>query len=115
MIDLLQKFNLNKDELTNEEMRTLETWQSQLAKAQMTVKDLEAYIEKMIFSVEQELTGYSESPTTLWSWLFRRKKHRFLMARLRNYVLLRDFLTAPERARSYVEKHIQNLAKNIEN
>lgn len=109
MDKLLNKLNIDRDSMNAEEIATLERWVSQMAKTQISVKDVENYIGNMINTLERELFGFDNPPLTFWQHIFRKKRMKHTYARLQNYVLLRDFLTAPERARSFVEKQVSNL------
>jgi len=109
MDELLQKFNINRSTLSRDEIETLNKWASALDKKQLTISDTKEYIDAMIKAIELELTGNETPPTTFANLVFRNRRERHMKARLQNYVLLRDFLTAPERARSYVEKQLASL------
>ena len=87
-------------------METLDRWSKALSTAQLSVVDIQGYISTMIESVERELTNYEKPPMTFANIVFRKRRDKHLRARLENYILMRDFLTAPERARSYVEKQL---------
>lgn len=106
MEELLQKFNIDRKTLTADELATLDKWAKALSTQQLSVVDVKQYLATMIESLERELTGFENPPMTFANLLFRGRRERHLKARLQNYVLLRDFLTAPERARSYVEKQL---------
>lgn len=106
MDELLKKFSIDRNTLTADEIETLDRWAKALSTAQLSVTEVKAYISQMIESIERELTGFETPPLTFANLFFRSRRERHLKARLQNYVLLRDFLTAPERARSYVEKQL---------
>lgn len=106
MEELLSKFKIDRNTLTKDEMETLDRWSKALSTAQLSVVDIQGYISTMIESVERELTNYEKPPMTFANIVFRKRRDKHLRARLENYILMRDFLTAPERARSYVEKQL---------
>ncbi len=106
MDELLQKFKIDRKTLTVDELATLDKWAKALSTTQLNVADVKQYLASMIESIERELTGHENPPMTFANLVFRGRRERHLKARLENYVLLRDFLTAPERARSYVEKQL---------
>lgn len=108
MEELLTKLGIDRDTLKAQEIETLDRWAKALSVSQQTPVDVKNYINDMITAIEREAFGH-DTPKTFTSFLFGRKRKRFLEARLYNYILLRDFLTAPDRARSYVEKHLKNL------
>lgn len=112
MHELLEKFKIDPDTLNDLEKETLDKWQKALAVQQLHIPDVKAYIDTMIESLEREITSFDNAPSTFAGIFFRRKKNRFALARLRNYVLLRDFLTSPEKARSYVEKQLSGFKKS---
>lgn len=109
MLDqLLEKVGIKKDDLTADEAETLKQWATQLETRQMNLHDVESYVNSMITSVEKELF---ERPQTLVDVLFRKKRHAHLMARLNNYMLLRDLLSSPARARAKIEEQISRFKK----
>lgn len=110
MEDLLIKFGVKREEMNAQELETLERWAQSLSQSQVTIPDLKNYLNEMITALERELTGH-DYPKGFVELFFRKKRLRHLKARLHNYILLRDFLVAPEKARSYVEKHLSNLKK----
>lgn len=109
--ELLAKYNLKREDLTEVERSTLEQWSKAMSIDKVGVVEVQKYLETMISSLERELTGH-ETPASFTAWLFRGKRLRYLNARLYNYIMLRDFMTAPDKARSFVEKHITNLKKS---
>lgn len=109
MEELLHKFNIDKDSLNQVEIETLQKWSELLSKNALNMQDVRDYINSMITSLERDLFDYSTAPMTFANLFFRRRKRQSIEARLHNYVLLRDFLTAPERARSYVEKQLNSF------
>lgn len=109
MLDqLLEKIGLKRDDLTSDEVTTLTQWATQLETRQMNIHDVESYIASMITSVERELF---ERPQTIVDILFRKKRHAHLMARLNNYMLLRDMLSSPAKARAKIEEQISRFKK----
>jgi hypothetical protein len=107
--ELLAKFNIKKDNLTQDERTTLQKWAEMVSQKQITPLEVKGYIEAMIPSLERELAGYDNPPMSFANLIFRGRRERHIKARLQNYLMLRDFLTAPDRARSYVEKQLGNF------
>lgn len=105
---LLERHGIKYDDLNAAERETLSQWHQMLAQRILTVGNVKDYVEQLIRAVEQELADVKES-TSFWSFLFRRKKDIFLKARLKNYLMLYDFLTGPEKAQKYIEQSIQNI------
>lgn len=110
MDELLIKLGLDRDSLNHEEIETLDRWAKALSVNQITPVDVKNYVNDMISALERDLFSH-DTPKSFVAFIFRKKRNRFQEARLYNYILLRDFLTAPDKARSYVEKHINNLKK----
>lgn len=108
--ELLKKFNISRESLTMAELETLEEWAKGLSTKQLNVPAVADYVETMIDSINRELHGY-DTPRSFVALLFRRRQHRHLEARLMNYILLRDFLTAPDKAKKYVEEQLKQIAK----
>lgn len=110
--ELLARFQLDKDKLSSDEIRTLDTWAKSLSVQKLTLAEVGEYVSQMVESVERELTGYGV-PETLVGYLFRRSRRRHLEARLHNLLMLRDFLTRPDRAVKFVEKRMQALKEQL--
>jgi len=106
---LLEKFNLKFEDLTPDELATLDQWAAKLQGAEITVKDVERFVEALIGTVSRELAS-TETPASFAALLFRGKRERFLKARLHNLLALRDFLSGPEKARAFVDRQLSQLA-----
>ena len=100
--DFLSKFGLKYDDLKDEERNYLMRMVTSIAKKELTIHDVEANIKGMIESVARELSEESVP----------RRKDIFLKARLKNYLLLYDILTAPEKAKKALEKQLKNTNNN---
>lgn len=105
--ELLAQYGLKRDELNPDEIATLHTWASTLANNALTLRDVADHVSAMTESVEREL---AEPPKSVVDWLFRKKRQAHLIARLQNYLMLRDFMTKPERARKFIEGQLKRLA-----
>jgi len=102
MIDgILKKFGLKYEDLNEAEKETLRSWLENLSKQEITVEKIKEYIRNMLSGVEKEL-AQDNLPKT---------KDIFLKARMRNYLLLLDFLTSPEKAKKVVEEQLKNIKK----
>jgi len=97
--EFLSKFGIKFETLEAEERKTLMGWLENLSRKQISLEDVKNYIRQMADSVAKELCEY-ELP---------KKKDIFLKARLRNYLLLLDFLTAPEKAKKSLENYLKNI------
>ena len=106
--NLLEKFNIKYEDLNAAEKETLDTWYKALASRQLAIGDVKEFVSRLIEAVERELADVKES-TSFWSFLFRTKQDIFLKARLKNYLMLHDFLTGPDKARKHIEQSLQNI------
>tara|TARA_R100001086_G_C11848145_1_gene260665 strand:+ start:9184 stop:9531 length:348 start_codon:yes stop_codon:yes gene_type:complete len=107
--DLLAKYGLQYQDLSDEEIGTLRKWSEAFSQKTLTLPDIKNHINTMIDSIEREITGY-ESPPNFVAWFYRKRRMRQLHARLANLIVLRDFCSAPERAQEYVEKQLAQMA-----
>ena len=110
LLKLLEEKGIKYEELTIAEKETLKQWEQALVKNELTLQNVKDFLPKLIESVERELTDLKEA-TSFWTFLFGWKKDFYLKARLRNYLMIQDFLSGPDRARKYVEQSIQNISK----
>jgi hypothetical protein len=110
LLEQLEQKGLRYDQLNAAEKETFNQWQKSLASNQLTLENVKDYVSKLIEGVERELTDLKET-TSLWTFLFGWKKDYYLKARLRNYIMIHDYLSGPEKARKYVEQSIQNINK----
>jgi hypothetical protein len=99
---LLSKFNLKYEDLTPVERDTLNQWMQSLSHKQLTVPIVTEYVRKLIEAVERELATYNLS----------KEQDLFLKARLKNFLMLHDFLTAPDKAQKHIEQSLQNIKPN---
>ncbi len=114
MIDkILKKFGISFEELSEEEVTTLNTWLEQLKTRAITPDDIRNHVLAMKDSVEQELINTPEYIDFFFVKLHNRKQI-LLKARLRNYMLLDAFFTSPERAKKALEAQIETLAAQKE-
>ena len=90
------------------ERETFQKWQATLETSQLTVEGVKDHVEALIESVERDLTELKEM-TSFWTWIYGWKQDFYLKARLKNYLMLYDFLTAPDRARKYIEQSLTNI------
>lgn len=97
---LLKQAGLTYEELTREERQTYNDWLSVLRKNALTIESVREYVKDMRFAVEKELT---ENPSKT-----NNKEDFFLKARLKNYMLLEAFLTAPMKAQKALERTLEN-------
>lgn len=107
---LLEKAGLSYDDLNSAEFDTAMQWAKTLAGKQLTIEDAKSFITQLIEAVEKDLSDLKES-TSFWNWLFHRKRDIYLKARLKNYLVLQELFSGPERARKYIERQLENLKK----
>lgn len=106
--ELLSKFNLTYETLTTAERETLKGWIDNLATKTLTVDDIKAYVRRLIEGVERDLAGLEE-PDSFLQVFSRRRRTKYLLARLQNYLMLEDFLSGPDKARKWLEQQLQNI------
>ena len=102
LASLLDKFGIKYEDLNTAEKETLNQWVQALAKNELTLSGVKDYVKALIEAVERELATYD----------LPRNKDLFLKARLKNYLMIHDFLTGPDKARKYIEQSIQNIKPN---
>ena len=107
---LLEKFNVKYEDLNPAEKETLSQWYQALESNELTLAKVKEYLDSLIKAVEREMADVQES-TSIWLWLSHRKKDIFLKGRLKNYLMLHDFLSAPDKARKYIEQSLTNIKK----
>lgn len=110
LLEQIEKKGLSYDQLNAAEKETLNQWQQSLAAKQITLENVKDYVARLIEAVERELAELKES-TSLWTFLFSWKRDYYLKARLRNYLMIHDYLSGPDNARKYIEQTIQNINK----
>jgi hypothetical protein len=106
--NLLEKQGIKFEELNPAERETFQQWQKALAQNQLTVEGIKDYLKSLIEAVEKDLTDLKES-TSLFTALFNWKRDFYLKARLKNYLMMYDFITAPDRAQKQIEQSIKNI------
>jgi hypothetical protein len=99
---LLDKFGVKYEDLTTAEKDTLQEWTKALASKELTLADVKDHIRALIEAVERELANYN----------LNKDQDLFLKARLKNYLMISDFLTGPDKAKKYIEQSISNLKPN---
>lgn len=125
---VLQKHDLKYDQLTSAERDYLQQWLSTIQTNELTVHKIREYVSGMRASIEQELTDKSDIPRDWLSiasflipiigiirkWYADQRKVE-LMARLRNYVLLDQLLSSPEKAKENLDRQVAAFASSIKN
>lgn len=105
---LLTQIGMKHEDLSVQEMETLKQWAGNLETKQLNLHDVREYVHSMITTLERQLF---QEPDTIVGLLFRRKRNAHMMARLNNYLLLRDLLDSPAKARAEIEKQISRFKK----
>ena len=112
--EMLKSAGLDPRSLSDEEVKTLESWADQYNKTTLTLSDVEEYLSSMIEAVSRELAGY-KPPETISFFLFRRKRERYLKARLYNLITLREFIRRPSRMLEAIKKSLHAKKKVLQN
>jgi len=73
-----------------------------LKSLELTLSDVKDHVKVLIETVERELATYD----------LPKNKDLFLKARLKNYLIIADFLTGPDKAKKYIEQSIQDIKPN---
>lgn len=97
--EFLSKIGVPYEKLEEEERKTLLEWLKNLSERRLSPEDIKTNVRKMADGVANELCK-SALP---------RKEDIFLKARLKNYLLLLDFLNAPEEAKKSLERYLKNI------
>jgi len=100
--EILKKYNLKFDDLSEGERQTLFSWIGALQETALSIEKIREYVRAMKDSVEMELTKIGHES----------KQDIFLKARLRNYMMLEAFLSSPEKAKQSIERAIAGIAGN---
>ena len=113
MDEILKKLGLKWEDLDTPghagEKEQLRLWLEALQKNQLTTDKIKDSLTSMRYAVEQELV---DEPEIIWVlFIFPRvnRKHIFLKARLKNYMLIEALLTSPERAKAMLEQMLSNI------
>lgn len=109
---ILERLGLSYEDLNEAEKATLTGWVDGIAKKDMDIDDVREHIRNMIYAVEAELAD-TEEFTWVFIWRVVNPKSVSLRARLKNYVMLEAFMSTPDKARSWMEQHLQQLAKKV--
>lgn len=110
MIDeLLRRYNVKFEELEPDERETLLLWTNYLQQGQLTIERIRDSIQAMKNAVE---TSLIDEPEFTYLFIFKvpNRKHIYLKARLKNYLLLEALLSSPEKARSMMERQIAAMS-----
>lgn len=106
--DILEKFNLKYEDLTQVERETFLTWLDALQKQQLTIDKIREYTQAMRSSVAEQLIN---EPEFLYIFIFKvpNRNQILLKARLRNYILLEAFLSSPQKAKEAMERALASI------
>ena len=99
LFKLLEAKDIVYEDLNSAERETFTQMATAYASKELTVADIKEYIQKAKISVENDLAAYD----------LPKDKDLLLKARLRNYIMLLDFLDGPEKAKRWIEQAINNL------
>jgi hypothetical protein len=107
---LLENYGLSYKDFRGDEKEELIRMVSQTEAQNITLNDFLEHLTKLIAVVEDELTSYE--PKTILELLWRKKRRNALDARLRCYVLMRNFIVAPIKAREAISRAIEKVAES---
>lgn len=115
--EILKQFDLEDKDLDTPghsgEREVLQSWVTDLQQKQLTVERVKENIRLMRSAVERELIKTPETETV---WLFFQRPNRaaiLLKARMYNYMELEAFLTAPEKAKEFLDQRIKNFKSKV--
>lgn len=108
MIDeMLEKYGLKYEELTPEEVGTLNTWSQALSSGQLTTDKIRENVSAMKETVENELVN---TPEYIF-FIFPNRKQVLLKARLKNLLMFENMLLTPEKMKRHVERSLAMMKK----
>lgn len=104
MVDeLLKKYGVTYEQLTADELETLNQWLTVINQGVLTIDKVREFINSLRDATEMELTKHDLDS----------KQDLFLKARLKNLMLLDTFLTSPEKAKQHLERAVANIAGGV--
>lgn len=92
---------LKYEELNEAERNTLTQWLDSVQKNELTLDKIKEFVHSLRDNVEQEFCK-PDLP---------KEQHLFLIARLRNIMLLESFLLGPERAKRALQQALKGVNK----
>lgn len=125
--DILGKYDLSYQELSNAEKETLRQWTQVLESNQLTVGSVRGYINSMKISIQNDLSTMKQETPTSWltfitlfipfyglikKW-YQDQNRIYLEARLRNLMLIEAFLSSPKQARAAIDRAVAGMASGI--
>lgn len=125
MDQILEKFGLKYEDLNAEERNTLKLWIDGINKSQITIGTVKEYVTRMREAVAKELGTIKETPQTwqgilgmfipfvglLRKW-YSDQHELMLKARLKNYIMLEELLSTPDRANKMLESVLSGIKPN---
>jgi len=124
--DILNRFNLKYEDLKESEREVLNGWLKVLDSNQLDVEQVRIFVHTLRKEIETQLVQYKETPSgwvsifamfipfygLLTKW-YQDQNRIGLEMRLRNILLIEDFLTGPQRARDALNRQIASLVSNV--
>jgi hypothetical protein len=102
MLDnLLEKLNINYEDLTDDEKRTYKEWDGALQRPEVTTDDLRRFLPTYIDGLEHDQNDYKNS----------KEKDLYLKAAIRNAKMVLAFITGPEKRREWVRRTLEQRMK----
>lgn len=114
MLDqLLEQKGIKYESLNDDEKSIYYNWLDMLQKSQITVDKIKEYVIDMKNAVTRELVDEPEEIIVFWKLRVPNRKHLFLKARLKNYILFENMLNSPEKARKMIESQLEGAVKKL--
>lgn len=108
--DVLKKYNTNIEELDKEEFDVFVKMLNVAEKKQLTIEKIKSSIQDLIRIVQKDIVDTPEVEYYFFG-LFSRESRKSvtLRARLKNYILIENIITTPERAKRMLDEAMENL------
>jgi len=99
---LLDKINLKYEDLTEDERRTYNEWDSAFSRPDVSIDDLKKFLPTYLDGLENQLNDYANS----------KEKDIYLKSAIRNAKMMLAFITGPEKRREWVKQNLEQRIKN---
>jgi len=96
---LLEKAGLNYEKLTTEEKETYFKMAEVASAKPISVEDLKTFIESMVTGLQNELVDSKDGTD----------ESKQLKSRLKNMIVIQNFLLSPTRAKQSLERYYKNF------
>lgn len=110
--ELLEKYNLKYEDLNTAEKQYLEDLEKNFTVKELTVADIQRFINGSIDALTNELVSYNV-PDNFVKYFFTKKRRIHVEARLKNLMMMRDFISSPAKAKETVERMLKTLKESM--